>query len=83
MAYKTVALSIGLPIDDYMRYGPVTHSGFEFDMWRYEDKQLRALQLAAIDAEYAQAIGRARLVDHDASVHVFANYPVLGAVLAD
>jgi hypothetical protein len=83
MAYKTMALAIGLPIDDYMRYGPVTRNGFEFDMWRYENPDLLSLQLAAIDAEYIQAIGRARLVDHDATVHVFSNVPAPGAILAD
>ncbi|MCK5862498.1 MAG: hypothetical protein KAH38_08435, partial [Candidatus Hydrogenedentes bacterium] len=47
-----------------------------------DDAKLQRIQLWLAYSEIIQAVGRARLVNHDIDVHVFAKLPVSGAALA-
>ena len=47
-----------------------------------EDKFLQRLYLWLAYSEIVQGVGRARLVNHDCVVHVFAKLPISGCVLA-
>ena len=59
-------------------------NGFEFYFNTYEEGSLlQEIQFYYIESELIQAIGRARVLRTDATVHVFSNYPVRGAVLYD
>jgi hypothetical protein len=54
----------------------VDWKGFRFRFSTYEDERLRNIQLAAIEAELVQAIGRARSLRTDAEVLVYSNLPL-------
>ncbi len=54
----------------------VDWKGFRFRFTTYEDKRLRNIQLAAIEAELVQAIGRARSLRTNAEVIVYSNLPL-------
>lgn len=46
-----------------------------------DDALLQEIQLWLIESELIQAVGRARLVNHECQVHVFASYPLAGGNL--
>lgn len=75
------ALDAGVGFDECIpRMCRVEHDGLEFYFNSYEhNEMLRELQLYLVESEQTQAIGRARLVNHDATVLVFSNLPVRGA----
>ena len=47
----------------------------------FADVNMQNLQLACIEAEIEQAIGRARILRKDCTVYVFSNYPCQQAEL--
>jgi len=63
---------------------PVKRNGFEFQFPLCSERsELQELQLALIEAQLVQAVGRARLVRNNCRVHVFASLPVPGCELAN
>lgn len=54
----------------------VDWKGFRFRFSTFEDERLRNIQLAAIEAELVQAIGRARSLRTGAQVVVYSNLPL-------
>ena len=42
----------------------------------FADENLRLVQFWMIESELEQAIGRARLLRHDCTVHLFSNFPL-------
>jgi len=83
ITYILFALALGYkitPSDLEMRYVPVNYNGFEFYFYTYsENPELRQIQFYLIESELQQAIGRARLVNHDCTVTVFSSFPIPGA----
>jgi len=54
----------------------VDRNGFRFRFMTYEDERMQEIQLSLIEAELIQAIGRARSLRTNASVHVYSNLPL-------
>lgn len=70
--------------NEKIKYNNVKRNGFEFYFNTYEEGSLlQEIQFYYIESELLQAIGRARVLRTDATVHVFSNYPVRGATLYD
>lgn len=70
-------------------YQNVKRNGFEFYINTFnaeiedsDSELLREIQYYYIESELAQAVGRARLISNDATVHYFASYPLVGSKLA-
>lgn len=54
----------------------VEHNGYRFWFNTFTDENLRSVQFWMIESELEQAIGRARLLRHDCTVHLFSNFPL-------
>lgn len=70
-------------------YQNVKRNGFEFYINTFnaeiedsDSELLREIQYYYIESELAQAVGRARLISNDVTVHYFASYPLVGSQLA-
>lgn len=76
--YKLVAYSMGLEFDEEaeMSMQLVTHNGYRFWFNTFADEDLRLVQFWMIESELEQAIGRARLLRHDCTVHLFCRLPL-------
>lgn len=84
--YRLLAAIIAGKVEEHEKisYINAKRNGFEFYFNTYEEcSLLREIQFYFIESELVQAIGRARVLRTDATVHVFSNYPVRGAVLYD
>lgn len=83
--YKLVAFTMGLPFDEdeEISYQYVTHNGHGFWFTTYKDENLRAIQFWMIESELEQAVGRARLLRHDCTVHLFSSFPLSQAQIRD
>ena len=72
---------------DYMN---VQRNGFEFYFNSYEKHDnsvesnlLREIQFMYIENDLIQAVGRSRLLNHDCTVHLYSNFPLIGAIIVD
>lgn len=52
---------------------PIRRNGWEFTFSTYSDENLQEIQLYLIESELIQAVGRARTLRNDCTVHVFTN----------
>ena len=86
-SYKLYAHLLDIDIaGDVLEYGwrTIRRGEFEFQMYLCsENPAMHELQIGLIEAELIQAVGRARLVRNDCTVHVFAAMPVPGCVIDD
>lgn len=71
-----------------IQYCNVRRNGFEFSFSTYNngsgietDNLLQEIQFYLIESELVQAIGRARILRTNATVHLFSNYAVQGSEL--
>lgn len=82
MAYIMYALGVGYNVsfDETLKYQKIDRNGISFWFMTYEDPNLREVQLYLIENELYQAIGRARTLRTDATVFLFSNYPIPGAI---
>ncbi|MDB1931716.1 hypothetical protein PMY12_14620 [Clostridium tertium] len=71
-----------------IKYCNVRRNGFEFSFSTYNnasvtetDNLLQEIQFYLIESELIQAIGRARILRTNATVHLFSNYAVQGSEL--
>lgn len=63
-----------------MKSRKIIRNEYEFYFYTFpKGSILREIQLALVEQELVQAIGRARLLRYDRTVTVFSNYPVRGA----
>ena len=62
-----------------MHYNPVRRNGYEFYFFRFDNEDLRELQLHIVESELIQAVGRARLLRNDCTVTLLSNLPLPGA----
>lgn len=84
--YRLLAATIDGKVEEHEKisYINARRNGFEFYFNTYEKGSLlQEIQFYYIESELVQAIGRARILRTDATVHVFSNYPVRGVVLYD
>lgn len=84
--YRLLAAIIAGKVESYEKisYINARRNGFEFYFNTYaEGSLLQEIQFYYIESELVQAIGRARVLRTNATVHVFSNYPVRGAALYD
>jgi len=76
--YKLVAHTMGIDFDEDEEMTPqfVTYKGFKFKITTFEDEDLRALHFWMLESELEQAVGRARLLRYDCTVHLYSNFPL-------
>jgi hypothetical protein len=67
--------------DMKMQRQSVLHNGFRFRFMTFASSQLQRIQFHFIERELIQAVGRARLVRENCTVHVYSNYPLPQAEL--
>ncbi|WML54333.1 hypothetical protein RCG17_06715 [Neobacillus sp. PS3-12] len=91
--YREVYLLIGMMlgikvteedciVENY-ELSPVTRYGYQFSCVTFkQNKELQEVQLALIESELVQAVGRARTLRYDCKVEVFSRIPVPSALLA-
>lgn len=82
------AIKDSVVIEEEIQYCNVRRNGFEFSFSTYNngsgietDNLLQEIQFYLIESELVQAIGRARILRTDATVHLFSNYAIQGSEL--
>ena len=65
-----------LNTDDTLAVRRIERNGFNFSFMTFKDTLLREIQLYLIESEAEQAVGRASLVSHNCTVHLFSNLPL-------
>jgi len=76
--YKLIAHTMGLTFDKNaeMKEKLCTHNGHRFWIKTYEDDTLRNIHFWMIESELEQAVGRARLLWHECTVHLCSRFPL-------
>ena len=72
---KVLGIDFKTP-DTTMSYQKIEYNGFRFKFNCFDNDQLRKIQLALIESELIQAVGRARTLRTDARVEVYSNFPL-------
>lgn len=84
--YKLLAVALGqkLGLDTTLEleYQRISRNGYEYHAVAFDNKLLQEIQFAMIETDLEQAVGRARLVSHDCSVHLYTNIPLLQCRIA-
>jgi len=62
--------------DTTMSFQKIEYNGYRFKFYCYLNEELRLLQLALIESDLIQAVGRARTLRTDAMVEVYSNFPL-------
>lgn len=62
--------------DDVLAVRNIKRNGFAFKIMTYKEELLRNIQLWMIQSESEQAVGRARLLNNDCTVHLYSNLPL-------
>ena len=62
--------------DTTMSFQKIEYNGFRFKFYCYDNEEIRLLQLALIQSDLIQAVGRARTLRMDAMVEVYSNFPL-------
>ncbi|MBS5936797.1 hypothetical protein [Clostridium sp.] len=82
------AIKDNVVIEQGIKYCNVRRNGFEFSFSTYNnasvtgtDNLLQEIQFYLIESELIQAIGRARILRTNATVHLFSNHAVQGSEL--
>ncbi|WP_161846192.1 hypothetical protein [Pseudoflavonifractor sp. 524-17] len=76
--YKLIAFTLGYDFDEDEEMTPqiVYRNGYRVWINTYQNENLRKVHLWMMDSELDQATGRARLLRHDCTVHLFSRYPM-------
>ena len=61
---------------DVLAVRNIRRNGFSFKIMTYKEELLRNIQLWMIQSESEQAVGRARLLNNDCTVHLYSNLPL-------
>jgi hypothetical protein len=74
--YLSIAYSLGYELsgDFSMKFQIVERNGYKFKCMTYVDQILRDIHLWVVESELIQAVGRARLVRKNCTVHLYSNY---------
>jgi hypothetical protein len=84
--YKLFAYSLKRNIDISEELKPnttITHNGYRCRFTTYDDLDLRNIQFYMIESQAEQAIGRARLLRYECTVHFFGNFPLYQAEIVE
>ena len=81
--YKLVAFTMGLDFneDEEMSSQIVEHNGYKSWFRIFKNENLRGILLWMIESELEQAVGRARLLRNNCTVHLFSNFPLSQAIM--
>lgn len=79
--YELFGRELGIYDSDTLSMRKTTLYGFEFYMMTYAKPGLRNIQQYMISSDLEQAIGRARLIYHDCTVHLYGNFPARQGIL--
>lgn len=76
--YKLIAFTLGYDFDEDEEMTPqiIYRNGYRVRINTYKNENLRKVHLWMMDSELDQAAGRARLLRHDCTVHLFSRYPM-------
>ena len=75
--YKLLAYRIGYDSSgDSLRYLEITHNGFLFWFYTYENRLLRRIQLWMIESNLEQSVDHTRLLREDCTIWLFSNFPL-------
>lgn len=76
--YKLIAFTLGYDFDEDEEMTPqiIYRNGYRVRINTYQNENLRKVHLWMMDSELDQATGRARLLRHDCTVHLFSRYPM-------
>lgn len=76
--YKLAAFSMEVEFDEdeKMSLQTIEHNGYRFRFTTFQDVGLRKIHLWMIESELEQAVGRARLLRNECTVHLFSNFPL-------
>lgn len=76
--YKLAAFTIGFDFDENeeMSSQIVAHNGYRFRFTTFENENLRAIHFWMLESELNRAVGRARLLRNECTVHLFSNFPL-------
>lgn len=77
--YLLIAKVIGIDFNMEqckMKVKTIEYNSFGFDFNCYDHEELRMIQLALIESDLIQAVGRARTLREKATVHVYSNFPL-------
>ena len=82
--YQMYGLYFGYTgIENHLSMYEVERNGFRFCFYTYPKGDMRELQLWFIESELEQCVGRARLLRHSATVHLYSNFPVRQTILSE
>lgn len=79
--YELFVRALEIDCSDTLSTRMTQLNGFEFYMMTYADPELRNIQQYMIGSDLEQAIGRARLIYHDCTVHLYGNFPARQGLL--
>lgn len=77
--YLMIAKVLGIEFktsDTSMSYQVIDYNGFRFKFNCFDNEELREIQLALIESDLIQAVGRARTLRTSATVEVYSNFPL-------
>uniref|UniRef100_UPI0040472683 hypothetical protein n=1 Tax=Algoriphagus sp. TaxID=1872435 RepID=UPI0040472683 len=77
--YLMVAKVLGVEFktsDTSMSYQKIEFNGFSFKFYCFDNEVLREIQLALIESDLIQAVGRARTLRTSATVELYSNFPL-------
>ena len=76
--YKLIAFNMGLDFDEdeEMSSQIVEHNGYRFTFTVFSNEDLRKILFWMLESELEQAVGRARLLRNECTVHLFSNFPI-------
>lgn len=83
--YKLAAFSMGMDFDgeEKMTLRDVIYNGYAFKFTTFENEGLRAVHFWMLESELEQAVGRARLLRNECSVHLFSNFPLSQSIMVE
>jgi len=59
-----------------MGYQKIEYNGFRFMFYCFDKEELRKIQLALIESDLVQALGRARTLRTNSTVELYSNFPL-------
>ena len=76
--YKFIAFNMGIDFDEDEEVSPqiVEYNGYRFTFTTFSNEDLRKIQFWMLESELEQAVGRARLLRNECTVHLFSNFPL-------
>lgn len=77
--YLMIAKVLGVEFktsDNSMSHRKIEYNGFRFKFNCFDNEELREIQLAIIESDLIQAVGRARTLRTSATVELYSNFPL-------